>query len=124
MGVHEAAWLLSAIRDQAHGLLTYTLDWTAWPPEKDDRRLLVWEAFVSGPAHGAYHEQDAATAATCFRDSENNLDGANAVTAGRPLCLVHAAALWAGWATDLDRLHQGCLVLRPEDAYDGQIDAA
>ena len=37
MGVHEAAWILSAIRDQAPGLLTYTLDWTAWPPEKDNR---------------------------------------------------------------------------------------
>lgn len=122
LGVHEAAWILRAIRDQAVRVLTYTLDWKAWPPTDGTRLLLLWEAFVSGPAHGLSHEQDAATAAVFFRDREDELDAANAVTAGEPLSLIHAAALWAGWSNDLARLHEGCLVLRPTSPYDGQID--
>lgn len=122
VGVHETGWVLEAIRGQAAAVLRYTLDWRQWPPTSDARILLVWEAFVSGDAHSNSHERDAATAAVFFRDNANNLDAANAVTADNPLCLVHAAALWAGWADDLERLHQGCIVLRPRRAYDGPMD--
>jgi len=124
LGVHEAAWILRAIGDRALGVLTYTLDWNTWPPVGDTRSLLVWEAFVSGAAHSPSHERDATSAAVFFRDNEDNLDAVNAVTADRPLCLVHAAALWASWAADFDRLRQGCLVLMPGQAYDGSIDLA
>lgn len=117
LGLHEAAWIMRAIRAEC-AQLQYTLDWTLWPR---DKTLLVWEAFVSGVAHGASHEQDAVSAAIFFRDNEENLNGVNAVTAVEPLCLVHAVALWAGWAEDVTGLHRSCLVLKPERPYNGQI---
>jgi hypothetical protein len=122
LGIHEAAWILRSIRDEGVDALTYSLDWTAWPPQGAARTLLLWEAFVSGAAHRNSHAQDAATAALFFEANEGNLDGLNAVTAVQPLNMVHAAALWAGWADDLDRLHSGCLVLKPPEAFGGSID--
>jgi len=71
LGIHEAAWILRAIHRQTH---EYTLDWNAWPPEGATRALLLWEAFVSGAAHGDTHERDAATAAVFFRTNELDLE--------------------------------------------------
>lgn len=124
LGVQEVAWVLSQIHDRVPALPLYSLDWHAWLAEDSRPRLLIWEAFVSGAAHDNSHERDAATAAVYFRDNEDNLDNVNAVTADRPLNMAHAAVLWAGWANDLDRLHQACLVLRPGQRYEGQIDPA
>ena len=124
LGVHEAAWILEAIHAQASGVLTYSLDWNGWPPQDGKPRLLLWEAFVSGPAHSPSHAQDAATAAAFFRQHEANLNAVNAVTTEAPFSLIHAASLWSGWAQDLDRLHRTCLVLRPDAAYGGHIDPA
>lgn len=124
LGVHEAAWILRAIHDHLRPVLEYSLDWGAWPPQDETRRLLLWEAFISGAAHGDTHERDAATAADFFRANEHNLNRMNAVRTDQPLSLVHAAALWAGWANDLERLHQPCLVLKPEKLYEGSIDPA
>jgi hypothetical protein len=124
LGLQEAAWILRQLRDRVRALPRYSLDWRAWPPEGAAPHLLVWEAFVSGTAHGDSHERDAATAAVFFRANEHDLNAVNAVTADQPLSMVHAAALWAGWANDLDRLHQACLVLKPEQRYEGDIDPA
>lgn len=118
LGIHEAAWILRAVRDRCANRMAYTLDWQQWPPQaKTGQILLAWEAFVSGNAHGSSHEQDAVTAAMFFLDNENDLNAVNAVTAAEPMCLFHAAALWSGWADDLERLHQGCLVLKPKQRY-------
>lgn len=111
--VHEAAWILGEICDQASQKLDYTLDWNRWPPQGAAQILLLWEAFVSGPAHSGSHCQDAETAAVFFQEHENGLDKVNAVKTPRPLNLAHVVALWAGWANDLGRLHEPCLVLRP-----------
>lgn len=124
LGVHEVAWVLRAIRDPHASAPVYSLDWKAWPPPADAPTLLLWEAFVSGAAHSASHARDAATAAVYFRDHEHALDAVNAVTTDRPLNLVHGAALWAGWASDVERLHRPCLVLKPGKPYGGAIDAA
>jgi hypothetical protein len=124
LGVQAVAWILHQIRDRVGVVLQYSLDWNAWPGEGNARSLLLWEAFVSGAAHSDSHERDAATAAVFFRDKEQDLNGVNAVMADQPLSMVHAVALWAGWASDLDRLHQACLVLRPEQPYEGQINPA
>lgn len=124
LGIHEAAWILRAIHDSSRQALTYTLDWNEWPPEGESQSLFLWEAFISGSAHSETHKHDAATAAVFFRDNEKRLNLANAVTAEHPLNAVHITALWAGWANDLDRLHQPCLVLRPEQPYTGGIDTA
>lgn len=124
LGLQQAAWILRQIRDRVPVLPLYSLDWTAWPPECAVPHLLLWEAFVAGTAHGDTHERDAATAAVFFRANEHNLNAVNAVTSDQPLSMVHAAALWAGCANDLDRLHQACLVLKPEKRYEGDIDPA
>lgn len=124
LGLHEAAWILRQIRERVPAPPRYSLDWCAWPPEGEVPHLLLWEAFVSGAAHDDSHERDAATAVAFFRTNEQDLNAANAVAADRPLSMVHTAALWAGWATDLDRLHQACLVLKPEQRYEGDIDPA
>ena len=117
LGVHQAAWILRAVRDKVGDQIEYTLDWDQWPPATDSQQLLIWEAFVSGNAHSKSHEHDAVTAAVSFRDNESKLDVAHAVTAESPLSMVHAVAIWAGWATDIERLHEECFVLRPESAY-------
>jgi len=124
LGLHEIAWILKSIYDRAGVVLSYTLDWKVWPPQGASRILLIWEAFVSGVAHSDSHEQDAATAAVFFQANENNLNIVNAVTTDKPLSMVHAAALWVGWAQDLERLSHGCLVLKPEQAYRGIINPA
>lgn len=121
LGVHEAAWILRALHSSASSLLSYTLDWQAWPARDKTQTLLLWEAFVSGPAHSDTHERDAATAALSFIENEANLDAGNAVSADHPLNMVHAAAVWSGWATDIDRLKSRCLVIKPKTAYEGDI---
>ena len=120
LAIHEAAWILGSVREGLRSDVKYTLDWREWMPTNDIQKLLVWEAFVSGPAHGS-HEQGAATAALYFRGNEMALGDANAVSTERPLNSIHAAALWSGWACDLERLHESCLVLRPDRAYLGPI---
>jgi hypothetical protein len=117
LGVHQAAWILRAVGDKAGDLLEYVTDWRQWPPLDGSPRFLVWEAFVSGNAHSLSHENDAVTAAMYFREKEGSLGAAHAVSAEDPFSLIHAVAMWAGWATDLDRLHCECLVLKPESAY-------
>lgn len=124
LGVQQVAWILRAIHGATKELMEYTLDWKDWPPQTEKKILFLWEAFVSASAHGDSHEQDAATAATFFYENESNLNDANAVTTAMPLCLIHACTLWAGWSTDLNRLHSNCLVMKPEKAYTGKIDPA
>lgn len=121
LGIHEAAWVLRALHDAASGLLTYTLDWRGWPAQDQSQKLLLWEAFVSGPAHSDTHERDAATAAMTFIENEANLDAVNAVSTDHAFNLVHAAALWSGWAKDIERLKSSCLVIKPQTAYKGAM---
>jgi len=122
LGIHQAAWILRALRSIAHSRLLYTLDWTLWPGSVETPYLLVWEAFVARTAHGRAHIQDASTAAKFFSDNENDLGRVHAVEAESPLCLIHAAAMWADWSIERSGLNGDCLVLKPEHAYEGDID--
>ena len=121
VAVQEAAWVLNQLRRQLTDDVKVTTDW------KSDWRvahsILLWEAFVSSTAHSESHLRDAATAVHEFLAVSEYLDEANAVTCERPLSLIAAAALWAGWWTDLSRLRLPCLVLRPSEAYSGEIDS-
>lgn len=101
LAVHEAAWILAALRRTCKAECIFTTDWKAWPPSGGQQLLFCWEAFVSGKAHSDTQVYDAATAATCFSLNESNLDQANAVTSERPLSLIGTAALWSGWTNDL-----------------------
>ncbi len=121
LGVHQSAWLLRTIF-RSCGRCALTLDWEAWPPTASEPVLFCWEAFVSAGAHGTSHVQDAATAAMEFLRYEYALAAANAVTASRPLSLIGAVALWSGWTSSLDVLHEPTLVIKPKEPYRGPID--
>ena len=124
LAIQQAAWILRAIHDGESNLPMYTLDWRRWPSPEGVKHFLIWEAFVSGSARGTSHAQDAATAAMFFREHENDLAEVNAVKADEPLCMVHAAAIWAGWTDDNNGLRQSCLVLKPEQPYKDRVDPA
>lgn len=117
LGVHQAAWVLREIFSSCSGMCTFTLDAQKWSSATSRPLLLCWEAFVAGTAHSKSEEQshiqDAATAAMEFLDKEEHLMGANAVTAEQPFSLIGAAALWSGWKTDLQALHEQTLVIKP-----------
>lgn len=124
LGLHQAAWILQRMVSTCRGLADLTLDANRWPPREGKPVLFLWEAFVSGDAHGRGEhpdELDAATAVTCFLDNEEKL------TAGAPpvvtpagesrhqISLIGAAALWAGWSEDLDLLRTSTLILKPQE---------
>ena len=118
LGCHQSAFILSRISNfkKSHKL---TLDPTVWR-ECTKPTILIWEAFVSGPAHSKNGDDvhDAATAADYFRAHQNEF---KVITAdpSPPLSLVGAVALWSGWRNDIAVLKEKCLVLRPDVPYGG-----
>jgi hypothetical protein len=125
LGLHQAAWILRRLFLSCGEACAFTLDWAKWPPESSRPLLFCWEAFVSQEAHSASLTeadlQDAATAAKEFLISEDDLEAANAVKTEHPLSMMGAAALWSGWASDSDVLHQPALVVKPVMPYEGPI---
>jgi hypothetical protein len=81
----------------------------------------LWEAFVSGNAHDDDHRRDAASAVAYFLEHEANLSDKSACRAEDPISLIGAAALWAGWSKDLSLLHAEVLVLKPHQAFEGEL---
>lgn len=121
LGVHQAAWMLRMLSGSCGNACTFTLDWKEWSPTASEQVFFCWEAFVSGDAHGTSHAQDAATAAMEFLRHEHALAAVNAVTTSRPFSLIGAAALWSGWTSNLDILHEPTLVIKPTEPYRGPI---
>lgn len=117
LGVHQTAWILREIRQALGGMagnVELTTNWMEWPPS-NGQILLLYEAFVSGAAHSKNNNpiDDSATAAFYFLANEAALCAINAVTASPCISLVWAAALWAGWVTNLTGIGQQILVVRP-----------
>ena len=108
-GLVQAAWVLKELRRQRPDDAVF-LDWGAFAAA--DRGLFLWEAFVTAKAKSATHVGDAIVAVSCFKAALPDPRSSSTVTAERPLSLVGAAALWAGWTDDLALLHAPCLVLR------------
>jgi hypothetical protein len=121
LGMHQAAWILRALRNKPSTQTRFTLDWRHWPPPDSSQTLLCWEAFVVGAAHSKAHVQDAATAAYEFTAMENRLDEANKVQCKPTICLIGAVALWSGWTDDLNVMHVPCLVIKPSTRFDGVV---
>jgi hypothetical protein len=118
LGLHQAAWVLAALRDAPHPH-RFAQRASEWP--SDVATLFCWEAFVSGPAHSEDHVRDAATAVASFLAAEADLSATTIVHAERPLSLIGAAALWSGWARNADALHSETAVIRPGAPYAGAI---
>jgi len=122
-----AAWVLRRVREKAAAASTvrFTLAAEDWPRANERTAtpvLLAWEAFVSGEGHAtssnehgmSEHVQDAATAALAFQSwALSPTRAGSAVEADPCISTIAAAALWAGWTTDVDLLHRQALVLWP-----------
>lgn len=108
-GLVQAAWVLAELRKRRPGDRAY-LDWAAF--ETAGTGLFLWEAFVTEKAKAVTHFDDATIAVACFTAALPDPMSSNAVTAERPLSLVGAAALWAGWSDEVELLRAPCLVLK------------
>lgn len=108
-GLVQAAWVLTELRKRRPHDSVY-LDWGEF--ESARRGLYLWEAFVTERAKAVTHVDDATVAVACFAAALPDPRSASAVSAERPLSLVGAAALWAGWSDDVELLHAPCLVLK------------
>jgi hypothetical protein len=127
LAVHQAAWILQAIRTDN---VRFTLAPTDWPPVGSEKILFCWEAFVSGSAKARcaahpgkpqrncqacslLHQGDADIALKGFREAFSVRPSVSAITASPTLCLIGAAALWSGWTTDTNVLREQVFVVRP-----------
>lgn len=108
-GLVQAAWVLTELRNRRPGDRVF-LDWTAFAAA--GAGLFLWEAFVTEKAKAVTHVDDATIAVACFAAALPEPGRASAVTAERPLSLVGAAAVWAGWSDDIELLRTPCLVLK------------
>jgi hypothetical protein len=108
-GLVQAGWVMAELRRRAPAS-TVHFDWVAF--EAAGAGLFLWEAFVTGEVKATTHVDDATIAVTCFTAALPDPTLHNAVTAERPLSLVGAAAIWAGWSEDIDLLRTPCLVLK------------
>jgi hypothetical protein len=118
-GLVQAAWVLTELRNRRPSDRVF-LDWTAFAAT--GAGLFLWEAFVTEKAKAVTHVDDAAVAVACFTAALPDPGRANAVTAERPLSLVGAAAVWAGWSDDIELLRKPCLVLKAAAAGVAGLD--
>lgn len=108
-GLPQVAWVLARLRAAAPDQPAHTR-WEAF--ERERRGVLVWEAFVTKDAKGATHEEDAAIGVAAFCAQLPTPGDANADDTARPLSLVAAAVLWAGWTLPTESLWQACVLVR------------
>lgn len=96
LGLAELAWVLRHVG--RHAPVHATTDLAAFQEGK--ARLLVWEAFVTGPAKGRSHAEDARLAVQAF------LDGSwfDEAPEGRHLSLAGLAILVSGLPCDDDEV--------------------
>ena len=91
---------------------------------------MVWEAFVSGSGKPIFawhpadpnkdcqecrllHQSDASIALAAFHKAFEADHPVSAVTANPSISLIGAAALWSGWTTSAQMLHEEAFVVRP-----------
>lgn len=109
-GLTECVWILERVRTLAEVDIVPTFEWERLTGRKAN--LFIWEAFVTGGAHGQRHQQDAQIAAATFWASYPKIVEANGVVAENPYSLAGAALLRAGLSEDQTVLHEPCVVLR------------
>ena len=109
-GLAQVAWILDRIREQSKDTKAF-LDWGSF--QRSQSGLFIWEAFVTGKAKTGSNEADAMAAVTAFRDALGHPEPKSAVEPkSRTRSLIGAALLWTGWSTDIQLLHEPCLVIR------------
>lgn len=108
-GIPQVAWALQRLRAAAPTTELH-LSWPAFAAARSG--LLVWEAFVTRSAKGATHEEDAAIGVDAFCSQLPSPGDLKADATPRPLSILAAAAMWAGWDLDADQLRRSVLVVR------------
>jgi len=109
-GLAQVAWILDRIRQQSKDTKAF-LNWTSF--QRSQSGLFIWEAFVTGGATTGSHEGDAMAAVIAFRHALDDPEAKSAVEATpRTRSLIGAALLWSGWSTDVQLLHEPCLVIQ------------
>ncbi|HEU5251928.1 MAG TPA: hypothetical protein VFU16_01210 [Solirubrobacterales bacterium] len=105
----QIPWTLKFIHEQVPGAQAHV----QWPPFAEQQGgLLLWEAFVSGAAKGATHEQDARNGVQAFCDQLPNPGDSSAAETERPFSLLAAAAIWAGFDLATEAMQDDCLLVR------------
>lgn len=113
-GLVQISWILEHVAAEAPSMRAY-LDWHEFATA-DGPRLFLWEAFVTGRAKGASHQDDAHLAARAFADALPDPRRSLSVrSSGRAISLLGAAALWATLSHDTTLLHQSALVIGPRE---------
>ena len=107
-GLAQSVWILERIRGECSVAVQPTFEWASLTSGKAN--LFLWEAFVSGEAKGASHEEDATRAAQAFIAAVPHL--ASDVTGVNPYSLIGAALLRCGLSTDLRLLSMSCVVVK------------
>jgi hypothetical protein len=109
-GLTQVVWILRQIRSRLHIPTPAFVSWQEFAAAESG--LFLWEAFISGGAHGADHAADAETAVRCFAAALPDLDGANAIRSVNVHSLIGAALLRTGWSDDLGLLARPCVVIK------------
>ncbi len=115
-GLPQVAWVLAFLREHA-GDAPVSFRWDRFAELQSG--LLLWEAFVTKGAKGATHEEDARIGVDAFCGQLPSPGDANADDTTRPLSLVAACALWAGWQVEPDDLRSACVLVRAEPSVAG-----
>jgi len=108
-GLVEVLWVMrsvSRILDQ-HPHASFS-----WADFLNTASVFLWEAFVTNKAKGTGHAHDAQIAVSQFRKSLPNPEEYNAIQEPEVFSLVGAAALRAGWASDINVISKQCLVIK------------
>ena len=116
-GLAQVAWILARIRRPSRNTEPF-LDWNSF--QRSQSGLFLWEAFVTGKGKSDSgksnsHVADAMAAVNAFRCAMDDAEPESSVeqrSKSRPRSLIGAALLWAGWSTDIQLLHEPCLVIK------------
>ncbi|RMH26624.1 MAG: hypothetical protein D6692_08945 [Planctomycetota bacterium] len=109
VGLTESAWVLSRVHDEVSPEPAFFVSWPEF--QRSRRGLLLWEAFVTGPAKAGSHENDAMLAVDAFVAALPNPDAKSIISEPSVFSLVAAAALRAGWRDAASLINHPCLVL-------------
>lgn len=109
-GLVEVLWVMNRINTLLRKTPKATVKWTEFTTTDDS--VFLWEAFVTSTSKGNGHSDDARIAVNKFKSVLPDPSMANAIKEDEVLSLVGAAALRAGWSTDVGAISEPCLVIR------------
>ena len=108
-GLVEVLWVMNQLTQKIESPLIAEFNWETF---LNSNSIFLWEAFITAQAKGDSHAGDAEIAIECFMEALPHLTQANAIDEQSVLSLVGAAALRAGWSTDIHLLSKSCIVIK------------